>query len=53
MGDPVALKPGQTWISVVSMQSYYVESAIKDQPFYPVVEKEGTGLWLIRYKGIY
>ena len=52
-GDPVALKPGQTWISVVSMQSYYVESAIKDLPFYPIVEEEGTGLWLIRYKGKY
>lgn len=52
-GDPVALKPGQTWISVVSMQSYYVESAIKDKPFYPIVEEEGTGLWLIRYKGKY
>jgi hypothetical protein len=52
-GDPVALKPGQTWISVVSLQSYYVESAVKDLPFYPIVEEEGTGLWLIRYKGLY
>ena len=52
-GDPISLKPGQTWISVVSMQSYFVESAIKDQPFYPIVEEEGTGLWLIRYKGTY
>jgi len=52
-GNPIALKPGQTWISVVSMQSYYVESVIKDQPFYPIVEEQGTGLWLIRYKGKY
>jgi hypothetical protein len=52
-GDPIPLKPGQTWISVVSMQSYYVESAIKDQPFHPIVEEQGTGLWLIRYKGKY
>ncbi len=52
-GDPIPLKPGQTWISIVSMESYYVESAISDQPFYPIVEATGTGLWLIRYKGKY
>jgi len=52
-GNPISLKPGQTWISVVSLESYYVESAVKDQPFYPIVEEEGTGLWLIRYKGKY
>ncbi len=52
-GNPISLKPGQTWVSVVSMQSYFVESAVKDQPFYPIVEEEGTGLWLIRYKGKY
>ena len=52
-GDPVSLKPGQTWVSVVSLESYYVESTIKDQPFYPIAEERGTGLWLIRYKGKY
>lgn len=52
-GNPVALKPGQTWISVVSLASYYAESAISETPFYPVVRQEGTGLWLVRYKGIY
>ena len=52
-GDPIALKPGQTWISIVSMQSYYVESALSEHPFHPVIEDNGTGLWLIRYKGKY
>ena len=51
--NPVALKPGQTWINVVSLASYYAESAISEAPFYPVVRQEGTGLWLVRYKGIY
>ena len=52
-GSPIPLKPGQTWISVVSMDSYYLESALSKQPFFPVIEDEGTGLWLIRYKGKY
>ncbi|MDY6845947.1 MAG: DUF3048 C-terminal domain-containing protein [Chloroflexota bacterium] len=52
-GDPFPLKPGQTWISIVSMQSYYVESALSEHPFHPVIEDNGTGLWLIRYKGKY
>ncbi|MEA3326511.1 MAG: DUF3048 C-terminal domain-containing protein, partial [Chloroflexota bacterium] len=52
-GNPVALKPGQTWISVVSLVSYFAESAISETPFHPVVRQEGTGLWLVRYKGKY
>lgn len=52
-GNSIPLRPGQTWISIVSMQSYYVESAISNQPFHPIIEDEGTGLWLIRYKGKY
>jgi len=52
-GEPVALKPGQTWVHVVSMASYAVESVLNDTPFYPVIEQPNTGLWLIRYKGKY
>jgi len=52
-GDPISLKHGQTWISVVSLSSYYAESRISQEPFYPVVEEQGTGLWLVRYKGKY
>lgn len=52
-GDPVPLKPGQTWIHIVSLASYYKESAISEQPFHPVIESPGSGLWLLRYKGKY
>jgi len=52
-GEPIAQKPGQTWIQVVSMSSYHVESAPSEQPFYPVIEENETGLWLIRYRGKY
>ena len=52
-GKAVALKHGQTWISVVSLASYFAESRISEEPFYPVVEEQGTGLWLVRYKGKY
>jgi hypothetical protein len=52
-GNPIPLKPGQTWIHVVSLSSYHRESAISDQPFHPVIEQPGTGLWLVRYKGKY
>lgn len=52
-GNPVAMKPGQTWIHLVSLSSYFVESALSDDPFHPVIEEANTGLWLIRYKGKY
>jgi len=52
-GNPVALKNGYTWIHIVTTYSYYVESAISENPFTPVKEEEGTGLWLVRYKGKY
>jgi len=52
-GNPVALKPGQTWIEVVSTSSFYAESVISDYPFTPIKEAEGTGLWLVRFKGTY
>jgi len=52
-GNAVALKHGQTWVSVVSLASYFAESRISEEPFYPVVEEQGTGLWLVRYKGKY
>lgn len=52
-GDPVALKNGQTWIEIVSTASYHVESEISESPFFPIKEAEGTGLWLVRYKGAY
>lgn len=52
-GNPVALKNGQTWVEIVSTSSFYVESEISDHPFFPIKEEEGTGLWLVRYKGLY
>jgi hypothetical protein len=52
-GDPVALKNGFTWVEVLSMTSFTVESEISEYPFFPIKEAEGTGLWLVRYKGTY
>ncbi|MCB2210423.1 DUF3048 C-terminal domain-containing protein [bacterium] len=52
-GNPVALKNGQTWVEIVSTSSFYVESEISENPFFPIKEAEGTGLWLVRYKGKY
>lgn len=52
-GNPVAMKPGQTWIHLVSTASYYIESAISEAPFHPIIQETGTGLWLVRYKGKY
>jgi hypothetical protein len=52
-GSPFPLKPGQTWLHIVSLASYHRESAINDQPFHPIIEQPGSGLWLVRYKGKY
>ena len=52
-GDPIALKNGRTWVEIVSTSSFHVESEISDTPFTPIKEAEGTGLWLVRYKGLY
>ncbi len=52
-GNDVALKNGQSWVEVVSTSSFYAESEISDSPFFPIKEADGTGLWLIRYKGLY
>lgn len=52
-GDPVALKNGLTWVEVMSTSSYAVESEISENPFFPIKQGDGTGLWLIRYKGTY
>jgi hypothetical protein len=52
-GDPVALKNGNTWVEVLSMSSFTVESEISEYPFFPIKEADGTGLWLVRYKGTY
>ncbi len=52
-GDPVALKNGQTWVEVMSTTSFAVESEISEYPFFPIKEADGTGLWLVRYKGTY
>lgn len=52
-GNPVPLKHGNTWIHLVSPASYYLESALRDAPFQPTVPEEGTGLWLVRYRGLY
>ncbi len=52
-GNPVPLKHGQSWIHLVSPASNYLESALRDAPFNPMVPEEGTGLWLVRYRGLY
>ncbi len=52
-GNDVPLKPGRSWFEVVTMSSFYVESLISDYPFTPIKEAEGTGLWLVRFKGLY
>ncbi len=52
-GSPVALKHGTTWIHIVSLSSFSIESEISEYPFYPIIEEQGTGLWLVRYKGKY
>ena len=52
-GNPIAMKHGQTWIHIISMASYHRESVISEQPFQPVIEQPGSGLWLVRYKGKY
>jgi hypothetical protein len=52
-GNPVPLKHGQSWIHLVSPASNYLESALRDDPFNPMVPEEGTGLWLVRYRGLY
>lgn len=52
-GNPVALKNGQTWVEVMSTSSFTVESEISEFPFFPIKEADGTGLWLVRYKGAY
>lgn len=52
-GNTIPFKHGQTWIHIVSLSSYHKESAVSDQPFHPVIEAQGSGLWLVRYKGKY
>ena len=52
-GDPIALKNGLTWVEIVSTASFAVESALSETPFFPINQAEGTGLWLIRYRGTY
>ena len=52
-GNPIAMKHGQTWVHIVSTASYHRESVISNQPFHPIVEQPGSGLWLVRYKGKY
>ena len=52
-GNPVALKNGQTWVEVMSTSSFATESEISEYPFFPIKEADGTGLWLVRYKGTY
>ncbi len=50
-GNPFPLKPGQTWVHIVTESSYHLESAISPIPFHPIVPQEGTGLWLVRFRG--
>ncbi len=52
-GNPVPLKPGQTWVHIVTDYSYFFESARVAQPFYAGQEENGSGYWLVRFKGKY
>jgi hypothetical protein len=52
-GNPFPLKPGQTWVQIVTDYSYYLESAESETPFYGQTEAPGSGFWLVRYKGKY
>jgi len=46
-GNPVALKPGQTWVQVVTPYSAYIET--KDSALYPEKKDEvpGSGYWSV------
>lgn len=52
-GNPFPLKPGETWIEIVSLTSRAWEADPTRFPFYAPVKLPGSGLWAIRYYGKY
>lgn len=52
-GNPISLKHGNTWVNIVTTATTITESIIRDAPFHPIIEEKGTGLWLVRYRGLY
>jgi hypothetical protein len=52
-GNPFPLKPGETWIEIVSLSSRAWEADPTRFPFYAPVNQPGSGLWAIRYYGKY
>ena len=52
-GNPFPLKPGETWINIVSLTSRAWEADPSRFPFYAPVKLPGSGLWAIRYYGKY
>jgi hypothetical protein len=52
-GNPFPLKPGETWIEIVSLSSSAWESDPTRFPFIAPVKQPGSGLWAIRYYGKY
>lgn len=52
-GNPLPLKPGETWIEIVSLTSRAWEADPTRFPFYAPVKLPGSGLWAIRYYGKY
>jgi len=52
-GNPFPLKPGETWIQIVSLTSRAWEADSSRFPFYAPVFQPGSGLWAIRYYGKY
>lgn len=52
-GNPFPLKPGESWINIVSLASRAWEADPTRFPFNAPVNQPGSGLWAIRYYGKY
>lgn len=52
-GNPFPLKPGETWIEIVSLSSRAWEADPNRFPFIAPVIQPGSSLWVIRYYGKY
>lgn len=52
-GNPFPLKPGETWIEIVSLASQAWEADPSRYPFNLTVKQPGSGLWAVRYYGKY
>jgi hypothetical protein len=49
-GNPVALKPGQTWVEIVPRFTPYYESVISDNYLYKINNKQpGSGNWTVQF----